>query len=157
MSDFTIVEAQGEDDFSELKALFKAYAHSLGIDLGFQGFDLELANIPGRYARPQGASLLARSSDGYAIGCVALRPLSEGICEMKRLYVAPRGRRLGLGRRLALDIISEARKIGYRAMRLDTLSSMTNALALYESLGFRKISPYYATPHEQTVFLELKL
>ncbi|MDE2361309.1 MAG: GNAT family N-acetyltransferase [Hyphomicrobiales bacterium] len=138
--------------------LFAAYARSLPIDLAYQNFDEECASLPGAYAPPRGALLLARDTGGAAIGCVALRPLPpEGICEMKRLYVAPAGRGAGAGRALAEKIVSIARIIGYREMRLDTLPSMRAALELYRSLGFAEIAPYYDTPVVGTIFMALDL
>lgn len=138
--------------------LFRAYAASLPIDLAYQGFEAEVTGLPGAYAPPRGALLLARSSTGEAIGCVALRLLTvDGLCEMKRLHVAPEGRGAGLGRALAEAILGEARRLGYREMRLDTLPSMTAALALYRSLGFVDVAPYYETPIAGTVFLGLDL
>ncbi|TKA83812.1 hypothetical protein B0A55_00011 [Friedmanniomyces simplex] len=145
-------------DLADTAELFKAYAASLGIDLTFQDFSTELANIPGKYAAPTGALLLARNAKGEAIGCVGLRPLSQpGYCEMKRLYVAPQGRGAGLGRALAERLVREAARLGYRVMRLDTLQQMSSARALYRSLGFREVEAYYETPVEGTIFLELKL
>lgn len=144
-------------DLPALTSLFRAYAASLTIDLGYQGFDGELASLPGKYAPPQGALLIARDASGEAIGCVAMRPLEDGVCEMKRLYVAPAGRGSGLGKQLALAIIEAARAAGYREIRLDTLASMTSAQALYRSLGFIEIAPYYDTPIEGAVFMSLRL
>lgn len=145
-------------DYLELAQLFRAYAASLPIDLSYQGFDGELASLPGKYAPPAGALLIARDESGAALGCVAMRPLDEpGVCEMKRLYVAPEGRGMGLGRALAQAIIIAARAAGYQGMRLDTLSHMTEAQALYRALGFTEIGAYYDTPIENTVFMSLKL
>lgn len=144
-------------DLPALTQLFRAYAASLPIDLGYQGFEGELASLPGKYAPPNGALLIARDATGAALGCVAMRPLEPGVCEMKRLYVAPEGRGQGLGRQLALAIIEAARAAGYAEMRLDTLASMEEAQALYRSLGFTEIGAYYDTPIEGTVFMRLKL
>ncbi len=153
-----ITPASFPTDVPAITQLFRAYAASLPIDLGYQGFDGELAALPGKYAPPHGALLLARDDNGAALGCVAMRPLDEpGVCEMKRLYVAPVGRGRGLGRALAQAIIETARAAGYREMRLDTLASMTEAQALYRALGFTEIGAYYATPIENTVFMSLKL
>ncbi len=138
------------------KTLFVEYADSLGFDLAFQDFEEEIANLPGDYASPAGCLLLAKYKDQPA-GCVALRKLSDGICEMKRLYVRPQFRGLGIGRKLAEAIISEARRIGYNCMRLDTIPSMEAARALYVSLGFREIDPYRYNPIEDAVFMELLL
>ena len=153
-----IAPASLPTDLPALRELFRAYAASLPIDLGYQGFDGELASLPGKYAAPAGALLIARDAAGVALGCVAMRPLDEdGVCEMKRLYVAPAGRGQGLGRALALAIIDAARAAGYREMRLDTLASMTSAQALYKTLGFTEIGAYYDTPIENTVFMSLRL
>jgi ribosomal protein S18 acetylase RimI-like enzyme len=134
--------------------LFGAYASSLGVDLGFQDFATELATLPGKYAPPAGEPLLARGSRGEPLGCVGLRPMApDGCCEMKRLYVSPGGRGLGLGRALVEAILSEAVRIGYREMRLDTLPFMAEAIALYRKAGFQPIEPYYATPLAGTIFL----
>jgi ribosomal protein S18 acetylase RimI-like enzyme len=153
-----ITSANLPTDLPAITQLFRAYAASLPIDLGYQGFDGELAALPGKYAPPTGALLIARDDNGAALGCVAMRPLDEsGVCEMKRLYVAPQGRGRGLGRALAQAIIEAARAAGYREMRLDTLASMTQAQALYRALGFSEIGAYYDTPIENTVFMSLKL
>lgn len=156
--DVVIGPATSAADLAAVADLMRAYADWIDIDLGFQGFEAELASLPGKYAPPTGALLLARLADGAAVGCVALRSLSEaGCCEMKRLYVLPEGRGLGLGRRLAEAIVAEARRIGYREMRLDTLPSMQGALAIYGSLGFVETGPYYETPVAETVFLRLDI
>ena len=155
---FTITPAAGAEGMASARALFEAYAASLPIDLDYQDFAAELAGLPGKYAPPDGALLLARTGSGKAVGCVALRPLADrGHCEMKRLYVRPLLRGTGLGRRLAQAIIGEARRIGYRAMRLDTLASMEGALSLYRGLGFVAIEPYYAPTPAGTVFMQLAL
>ena len=139
-----------------IRALFREYADSLGIDLGFQGFEEELRDLPGAYASPKGALFLAQ--DGASLlGCVAVRPLDGETAEMKRLYVRHGARDRGLGRMLALAAIEHAREAGYRRMRLDTLPQMSRAQALYESLGFRTIAPYRYNPVAGTVFLELTL
>lgn len=152
-----IVDAVKSQRLGEVRELFLEYAASLGISLCFQDFDEELAGLPGRYAAPGGAILLA-DADGVAAGCVALRPLDEpGLCEMKRLYVRERFRELRLGRALAEAVIAKARETGYRAMRLDTLPSMGRAIGLYEKLGFKDIAPYCENPHEGVRYLELKL
>jgi ribosomal protein S18 acetylase RimI-like enzyme len=145
-------------DFAAAAYLFRAYAASLPIDLAYQDFEAELAALPGKYAPPSGALLLARGADGEAIGCVALRAIEpEGCCEMKRLYVAPQGRGFGLGHALVAAILAEAAQIEYREMRLDTLDTMTEALALYRKSGFEPIAPYYDTPIAGTVFLARRL
>jgi ribosomal protein S18 acetylase RimI-like enzyme len=152
----TVVDATAVDEVLTVRCLFEEYATSLGIDLCFQGFEKELAGLPGAYAPPEGRLLVARE-DGRTAGCIALRPLKPGVCEMKRLYVRPAFRTHGIGRVLVDRIIHEARQAGYRHMRLDTLPSMAAALALYHRLGFREIAPYYENPVEGAVFLELQL
>lgn len=138
------------------RELFTEYARSTGIDFCFQNFDRELAELPCKYAPPDGRLFLSVENESAA-GCVALRKLEDGVCEMKRLYVRPAFRGNGLGRRLANETIFAAREIGYDRMRLDTLASMTPAIALYESLGFQRIPAYYDNPNELAVYLELKL
>jgi putative acetyltransferase len=141
---------------ADARALFLEYAQALGIDLCFQGFDTELAELPGLYARPAGR-LLAATLDGELAGCVAMRPLPNGACEMKRLYVRSQARGGGVGRTLAAAVIAAAREEGYERMRLDTLPAMVEAQPLYESLGFREIEPYYESPVPGARFLELTL
>lgn len=151
-----IYPAETDKDIEIVRTLFAEYADSLGFDLGFQGFEEELANLPGCYAPPEGCILLAKYNEEIA-GCVALRKLSDGICEGKRLYVKPEFRGLKIGRKLAEAIIEEAREIGYSRIRADTVGSMKTALALYMSLGFKKIEPYRHNPIEGAVFIELEL
>lgn len=153
-SDFRIAPARSADDLDAAARLFDAYASSLGIDLSFQDFSAELATLPGKYAPPAGELLLARDAGGEPLGCVGLRPMAlDGRCEMKRLYVSPRGRGLGLGRALVEAVVGKAVRIGYREMRLDTLPAMAGALALYRKAGFVPIEPYYDTPLAGTIFL----
>ncbi len=148
--------AQSADDLASARTLFEEYAAGLGIDLAFQGFAAELAGLPGAYAPPQGRLLLAWAQN-EAAGCVALRPLKEQVCELKRLFVRRAFRGQGLGKRFTEKIVAEARAIGYERMRLDTLSHMQTAIRLYEAMGFARCAPYYETPLANTVFLELEL
>jgi ribosomal protein S18 acetylase RimI-like enzyme len=155
---FHVVPVRTPADLNATVALFKAYASSLDIDLGYQGFDAELATMPGKYAPPAGELLLARDAGGDPVGCVALRPIDpRGCCEMKRLYVCPPARGRGFGETLAAAIIEVAQRIGYREMRLDTLPSMTAAIAMYRKLGFEPMPAYNETPITDTVFLRRAL
>jgi putative acetyltransferase len=151
-----IIVAHTAPQLPTVRELFTEYANSIEIDLCFQSFERELAELPGKYSPPEGRLFLAME-DQHAVGCVALRMIDAGVCEMKRLYIRPSFRGQGLGRKLAIEIISAAREIGYKRMRLDTLSSMTPAIALYESLGFKRISAYYDNPSGCAVFMELNL
>lgn len=151
-----IRNADGPGDVATARALFEEYQQSLGFSLCFQNFDEELATLPGAYAPPGGRLLLAYSGD-EPTGCIALRKIGEEICEMKRLWVRPASRGTGLGRRLVEEILREARGLGYRSIRLDTLPSMTAAQALYVSLGFVDIPPYNDHPIEGTRFMEARL
>jgi len=154
---FSIVPA-AEPDIASVAALFREYAEALGVDLSYQGFASELAGLPGAYAPPAGALLLAVSSDGSPLGCVAMRRLNEdGACEMKRLHATPAARGQGIGRALAVAAIEAAMRAGYRNMRLDTLPGMEAAQALYRSLGFEITPPYYDTPVIGTIFMRKRL
>jgi ribosomal protein S18 acetylase RimI-like enzyme len=148
--------ASSAPDVGIARLLLEEYQASLGFSLCFQNFDAELAGLPGAYAPPEGRLLLAFASGGPA-GCIALRKIADDICEMKRLWVRPAFRGTGLGRRLAESLLGEARTIGYRRIRLDTLPSMGRAQALYVSLGFRDIPPYNDHPIEGTRFMEAPL
>jgi len=143
-------------DIETVRALFDEYARELAVDLSFQGFAEERDGLPGAYAPPRGRLLLAEI-DGSAAGCVALRPLDAGTAEMKRLYLRPAARGTGLGRRLALAVVAEARTAGYARLRLDTLPSMGPAIAMYRTLGFREIPAYRHNPVPGALFLELAL
>ncbi len=131
--------AHGPDDMAEIRTLFLEYAEFLGFPLCFQGFDQELADLPGCYAPPAGRLWLARV-DGAVVGCVGLRPYGEGKCEMKRLYLREGSRGLGFGRRLAELTVAAAQEIGYPVMRLDTVPKLTAAIALYRDMGFVEVS-----------------
>jgi len=155
--DLQLVEAEDARALAAVGTLFQEYADGLGVDLSFQGFDRELRGLPGAYAPPGGALWLARRG-GHAIGCVALKALEPPlVAEIKRLYVRPEGRGLGLGRRLAEAAIDHARGLGYARLRLDTLPGMGQAQALYLALGFRAIAPYRFNPVPGAQFLELAL
>lgn len=161
----SIEPARTAADHAAAGLLFDAYAASLGIDLGFQGFAAEREGLPGVYAPPAGALLLARTGTAPAaapVGCVALRPLAyagmpPGCCEMKRLYVAPEGRGLGAGRALIAAVVAAARMAGYRRMWLDTLPELSAAVALYRQAGFTEIPAYNTTPVARTLYLGLTL
>jgi ribosomal protein S18 acetylase RimI-like enzyme len=156
MSETRIIPARTAEEIQHARLLFREYADGTGACECFEGFGKEIAALPGPYGPPTGQLLLAEL-DGRSAGCVALRKLDDGICEMKRLYVRPAFRGCHLGRQLAEVIINEARRIGYRAMRLDTLSSMVAARALYQSLGFCAIPRYNDNPGPGVIHLELKL
>ena len=150
-------QAESPAQIAQARELFLEYAQSLGFSLCFQGFDKELAELPGDYAPPDGRLLLAEY-DGKLAACVALHKLESGICEMKRLYLRPRFRGKGLGRALAERIISDARQIGYHRMRLDTVEPiMKDAVAMYRKLGFKEIAPYRPNPIAGAMYMELEL
>ena len=152
-----LVQVKSEKDVTQARELFEEYAAWLEIDLCFQNFDRELAGLPGEYTPPSGRLLLAFVDEQLA-GCVALRKIDEGICEMKRLFVRPEFRGKGLGRKLTEAIIEEARRIGYHRVRLDTLPpKMQTAVGVYRSLGFKEIDPYYKNPVAGAMFMELGL
>jgi ribosomal protein S18 acetylase RimI-like enzyme len=148
--------AQFPEHLSLVRDMLLEYQTSLGISLCFQNFDAELAGLPGAYAAPQGRLLLAWAN-GQALGCVGLRALEAGLCEMKRLYLRPAARGQQLGRRLAQAICAQAKEVGYRAIRLDTLPSMGAAQGLYASMGFVPVPAYVVNPIQGTHFLELDL
>jgi ribosomal protein S18 acetylase RimI-like enzyme len=154
--DFAIAPATARD-LPDVARLFAAYERHIGVDLSYQGFAEEVATLPGKYAPPHGQLLIARNRERRAIGCVALRALRYAeCCEMKRLFVAPAGRGLGLGRALAEAILAEGARLGYAELRLDTLPSMQDAIGLYRKLGFVSIEAYYAAP-AGTIFLARRL
>ena len=155
-NDFQIAAVTSPRQLDEIRRLFREYAKSLPFSLDFQGFEAELAALPGIYAPPHGRLFLAEIG-GKTCGCIALKPLEKPICEMKRLYVPPTFRGKNIGRKLAKRLIAEARKAGYTAMRLDTIADMKAAIGLYESLGFKRIDAYYDNPIAGACFFELRL
>jgi putative acetyltransferase len=161
----SIWQAQSPEEMTQARMLFQEYARWLDVDLCFQGFDAELAGLPGDYAPPLGRLLLA-GTHGVAFGCIAVRPLDGAlgaataaapIGEVKRLFVQPGQRGQRWGRRLAEALLTEARGIGYRELKLDTLAWMSAARALYAELGFRDCAAYYANPLPDVVYMSLKL
>lgn len=153
-----IFEAQTQEDIRQARVLFEEYASGIGISLCFQNFEQELNSLPGDYAPPNGRLLLLTDDNQQLAGCIALRQLEPGVCEMKRLFVRPAHRGSGQGKILVDAIIDEARKLGYTKMRLDTLPGrMDKAISLYRSIGFVDIAPYYQNPVEGALFLELQL
>lgn len=155
---FRIAPARSPADLAAVAELFSGYAASLPVDLDYQDFGGELAALPGKYAPPAGELFLARDPADAPLGCVGLRPLDEDRrCEMKRLFLLPAARGLGLGRALTQVVVDHARALGYRELRLDTLASMTAAQALYATMGFERITPYYAPTPDGTVFMALAL
>ena len=156
-SQWQFLQAESLAQIGQARELFLEYAQSLGFSLCFQGFDKELAGLPGDYAPPAGRLLLSEFESQLA-GCVALHKLEDGICEMKRLYLRPQFRGKGLGRTLADRIIREARQIGYQRMRLDTVEPvMRDAVAMYRKIGFYEIAPYCANPIPGALYMELLL
>lgn len=152
-----IIQAKTPEQIEEARKIFREYEAWLNLDLCFQGFEEELANLPGKYKLPDGRLLLALS-DGKVAGCVALRKLEDGICEMKRLFVRDKFRGQRVGILLLEKLISEAKEIGYEKLRLDTFPpKMGKAVSLYETHGFREIEPYYHNPFGETLFMELDL
>ncbi len=157
MSSLSIRRADPTDDLDTVRRLFREYVNRLDFNLDFQDVEEELEALPGPYAAPEGAILLATVDDG-AVGVVAVQPLDEeGVCEMKRLYVSPDHRARGIGRALGEAILDTARALGYDTMRLDTVASMEAARALYRSLGFRERSAYYHNPLDDVVYMERSL
>jgi ribosomal protein S18 acetylase RimI-like enzyme len=151
---FLIAPVSTADDLAATVGLFRDYAASLDVDLSYQNFAAEMDAMPGKYVPPAGELLLARDFENKPVGCVGLRPIGPaGCCEMKRLYVSPGGRGVGLGRNLVDAVVGVAERIGYREMRLDTLPCMAGAQALYRRLGFEVMAPYYDTPVVGTLFM----
>jgi len=149
-----IIQAETSAQIEDARRLFREYEAWLDVDLCFQSFEEELNTLPGKYAQPSGRLLLALENEKPA-GCIALRKIEDDICEMKRLYVRDDFRGTGLGKMLIERLIEEAKTIGYKIMRLDTLpDKMPQAIKLYQSYGFQKIEPYYENPHKETLFME---
>lgn len=157
MTQHRIRPARFPDDADTIRALFREYANWLGKDLDFQGFEAELAGLPGKYTEPRGICLIAEDADGVALGCVAMRPLDAQTCEMKRLYLRPAARGLGLGRALSAAILEAAKSAGYQRMVLDTLASLDSAIRIYERQGFQRIEAYYPNPLPDVIYLGLRL
>ena len=151
-----IARAQSPAQIDHVRLLFREYERFLRVNLCFQSFEAELAGLPGNYAPPAGALLLAMDGP-QAAGCVALRKFGDGIGEMKRLFVRPEYRAQGLGRALAMSVLQEAVAAGYAFMRLDTLARLKEAMRLYQSLGFKQVKPYYSNPLDDVVYWELAL
>jgi GNAT superfamily N-acetyltransferase len=169
-SSVRILHARSLDDLAAAAALFREYVASLPFPLDYQGFDAEVAALPGKYAQPEGCILLAvraaASGQLEHVGCIALRPLdpaglregdTQPVCEMKRMYVRPAARGLGLGRGLAEELIAFARSAGYRTMKLDTESTFIAATALYRALGFRECERYNDDPQPDTIWMRREL
>jgi putative acetyltransferase len=153
----TIIQAETAEQITAARELFREYESWLGLDLCFQGFETELAELPGKYEPPDGRLHLAYQDERLA-GCIALRKLEDGVCEMKRLFVRDEFRGQKTGVQLIERLIADAREIGYKKMRLDTYpGKMEKAVSLYQSHGFRTIEPYYDNPHEGVLFMELEL
>lgn len=156
MTGWRIRDAHGADDIETVRRLFRAYEAFLDFDLCFQNFEEEHANLPGEYVPPTGALLVAETEGGI-VGCVCLRKLNDQRCEMKRMYLDPAARGTGIGRALAEAIVERARAAGYREMVLDTVRKLTAAIALYRSLGFEEMAPYYHNPEPDVLYLQLAL
>lgn len=151
-----VLEATTDEQYQEGRLLIEEYARFLGVDLEFQGFSKELADLAGMYGPPKGAMLLL-SNDGAFVGCVGLRALPDNYAEMKRMYIQPAHQGKGLGRLLLAAFIARARALGYKAIRLDTVPALDRALALYRKFGFYEITPYRHNPAADAIFMELTL
>ncbi|HXF43543.1 MAG TPA: GNAT family N-acetyltransferase [Pyrinomonadaceae bacterium] len=154
---YTILPAETHGDLTAVRELFTEYRDFLGDEVCFRDFEHELNTLPGKYSPPEGILLLARVAEKPA-GCVAIRPLEQGICELKRLFVRGQFRGLHLGRRLVESALDFARNAGYKAVRLDSIPvKMQQAISLYESLGFKLIEKYYESTHSESIYMELSL
>lgn len=147
---------EGDPRLAAVRELFEEYQRGLGVDLGFQGFQAELARLPGKYGPPGGALLLVEE-EGRPAACGALWPLSDAVCELKRIYVRPEWRGQSLGRAISEALMERARALGYATVRLDTLRRLAPALTLYRSLGFEEVAPYNFNPEPDIVYLERPL
>lgn len=145
-----------EQDYNDAKDLFLKYANSLNFELCFQNFEKEISDLPAQYSEPTGCIIICYEDDN-PIGCVGLRKFSEGICEMKRLYLRNNARGKGIGRVLAEKIVEKAKELGYRKMQLDTIETMKEAISLYKSMRFKEISPYRFNPVKGVIYMELEL
>jgi putative acetyltransferase len=154
--EYMLVEGSAHHHYEMAGVLFREYAAQLGVDLCFQDFASELKQLPVMYGKPTGCLFLVMQGD-RPVGCGALRKLSDGVCEMKRLYIRSEARKLNLGRHVAERLVERAAALGYEAMRLDTLVHMAAAQKLYRSLGFREIAAYYSNPLANSVYMELSL
>jgi putative acetyltransferase len=154
--EYLLVEGTAPHHYEMAGVLFREYAAQLGVDLCFQDFASELKQLPVMYGKPSGCLVLAMQGV-RPVGCGALRRLSDGVCEMKRLYIRSEARKLSLGRRVAQRLVERAAALGYEAMRLDTLADMAAAQNLYRSLGFREIAAYYSNPSCNSIYMELPL
>lgn len=153
-----IVQAETPEQIENVREIFREYEKWLGFDLCFQGFEKELAELPGKYAPPDGVLWLAVDEDERIAGCIALRKLEDGVCEMKRLFVRDDFRGRGVGKLLVQSLFDQARRIGYAKMRLDTHpEKMGKAVEMYRANGFVEIAPYYDNPHEGVLYMELSL
>ncbi len=143
-------------ELEQVREIFIEYAEFLQVDLCFQNFEKELQTLHEVYSPPKGCIILA-NEDEQIIGCVALKPIEEGVCEMKRLYVRPSGRRKGLGKELVEELIRFAKESGYKTMKLDTLTTLTEAVKLYRSMGFIETKPYVYNPLNEVLYFELTI
>lgn len=156
-TDFAILEASKEEHFQTGADLFREYADAIQVDLCFQGFEMELQELHLQYARPTGCLFLVRGIDEQYMGCVAVRKIDASTAELKRMYVRPQARGLGLGHTLLQKALEAAAELGYRKIRLDTMPSMESAIRLYEKMGFYQINPYRHNPHEGVRYYEKRL
>lgn len=153
MTTHQIRPARFPEDAETVRQLFRDYANWLALDLDFQDFEAELAALPGKYAEPGGIVLLAFDPEGAALGCVAMRPLEDGVCEMKRMFLHDAARGSGLGKALAVELMVRAHAAGYQRMVLDSLDRLTGAIRLYQRLGFTSIPAYYPNPLPDVMYM----